>query len=217
MLSCELCREPGHIVFECNSNRSTTIDEAVNHWMNHRLNEYHWNSGKNVIKESFTEAQHIRRLSKGDFLYLLRCFIDPLNWSEFSTMYTRDQYMCFYLGYKTREYINSVEFNNLNESSKLRIQADSVYWLNRACFGQTRADEIWSIYSLGYNIQNTDVHNSQTHDCAICLRDNIERGEMSTFSCGHNFCISCCDTMLMTIIPLRCPLCRSYVNQNISI
>ena len=212
-MSCELCRERGHIAFECNSNRSRTIDEAVNHWMSHKLSQYQWNYGRNVIKEKLLEAYHIRRLSKGDFLYLLRDFIYNLNWFQFSIMYSREQYMCFYLGYKIREYMNSIGYTGLNDSTKLRIRADAKYWFNRAYFGQTRADELWTIDLIGYNPPDINLNNIQTDECAVCLRENIERCDMAIFSCGHNFCTGCSNRMMMSITPLRCPLCRVHVNQ----
>jgi hypothetical protein len=213
MSYCELCRKDGHVVFECDSDRANIITEAVGHWVGLRLNEYQWNSAQNVHKELFTETQNIRRLSKGDLLYLLRGFIDPLNWCEFSKMYCRDQYLYFYLGYKTREFIGSPEYERLNESSKLRLRADMQYWLNRACFSQEVADELWLIELEEYNPPDNGVGVIQTSDCAICLRDNLERGEMALFSCGHNFCTGCSHTMVLRMTPIICPLCRGCVNQ----
>jgi len=212
MAYCELCRKEGHIVFECDADRATTVDEAVNHWFSFILNQYQWNSAQNVHKESFIEANHMNRLSKGDLLYLLRGFIYPLNWCEFSKMYNRDQYACFYLGYKTREFIDSSEYGFLNEGSKTRVRADMQYWLNRACFGQEVADELWLI-----DLEEPDNGPLpcviQTSDCAVCLRDNLEHCEMAVFSCGHNFCAGCSNTMVLHMTPIVCPLCRAHVNQ----
>ena len=213
---CELCRKYGHIAFVCSSTRTTTIDEAVNHWFSIILNQYQWNSARNVHKELFIEAHHIRRLSKGDFLYLLRTFIDHKNWVEFSKMYTREQFMYFYLAYKTREFISSPEYVRFNEESKLRIRADSNYWSNRAHLGQTRANELWFDDLNPPNIStrpSSTPNTICTNECAICLRDNLARGEMALFSCGHNFCAGCSHTMVMYMTPLKCPLCRADINQ----
>jgi hypothetical protein len=205
MTYCELCRKDGHIVFECHSDRARTIDEAVNSWFSYIVNQYQCNSVQNVNKELFIEADHMRRLSKGDLLYLLRGFIYHRNWGGFANMYCRDQYMYFYLGYKIKEFIGSSLYNELNEASKLRIKADSKYWFNRAHLGKEVANELWLI--------DLDEQNAPPVDCAVCLRDNLEHGEMAVFSCGHNFCAGCSHTMIMNIRPLVCPLCRSTVNQ----
>jgi hypothetical protein len=212
MTYCELCRKDGHIAFECDSARAITIDEAVNHWFSIIVNQYQWNSAKNVHKELIIESHHMRRLSKGDFLYLLRDFIYILNWCEFSKTYNREQYMYFYLGYKTREFIGSPDYERLNESSKLRVRADMQYWLNRACFSQEVADELWLIDLEEYNPSDTP-NDIQTNDCAVCLRDELDHGEMAVFSCGHNFCAGCSNTMVLQMTPLICPLCRAQVNQ----
>lgn len=213
MSYCELCQKEGHIVFACDSDRARTVDEAVNHWFSISMNQYQWNSAQNVHKELFIETNHIRRLSKGDLLYLLRGFIDPLNWCEFSKMYSRDQYACFYLGYKTREFIGSEVYTRMNESSKLRVKADMQYWLNRAHFDKEVADELWLIDLAEYNPSDTGIGVIQTSNCPVCLREELEQGEMAVFSCGHNFCSGCSHTMVLQIRPLLCPLCRSHVNQ----
>lgn len=207
MTHCELCRKDGHIEFVCDSDRAREIDEAVNYWVSCILNQYQWNSAKTVHKELFIEAHHMRRLSVGGFLYLLRGFIDPKNWVEFTKMYTRDQYMYFYLGYKTGEFISYPEYELLNEASKRRIRVDAQYWFNRAYFGQTRANELW------YIDLEEPITPRITTECAVCLCDNLIRGETAVFSCGHEFCAGCSNTMIMTMRPLKCPLCRAHINR----
>lgn len=209
MSQCELCQNLGHITFECDSERAKTIDEAVNNWFSQQIAQYQSNSGQFVHKELLIESDLLRQLSEWDFLYLLRHYIDAKNWQEFSKMYNREKYMYLYLGYQMREYTNTEEYETLSKWSKMRIYADYQYWLNRAHFDLSVADELWDI-----DLENYTPNESCTNDCPICLRNEFSRRDMAVFNCGHNFCRDCCHTLIVSNRErIVCPMCREHIHQ----
>jgi hypothetical protein len=208
MTECLLCHKENHTAYHCNSLRAQTVDEAVNHWIYHKLQQiYSVELYEDRKIKKLAEAHHMTRLSIGDLLFLMRNVIDPKNMEEFSKMYTKSQYICLFLGYKTRELLQT-HYNSFSENVIKRLSIDARYWTMCAKSGVEEAERLRAI-DLYEELPNADVPNE--FECAVCYGETFTRGEMATFQCSHWFCRGCIRQMIDR--GLVCPLCREPVEQ----
>jgi hypothetical protein len=69
--------------------------------------------------------------------------------------------------------------------------------------------QIEAMYQLGYIVKNSNISvhkGDENSECPVCM----DTGKPSTkIVCGHVFCLSCIQNILMTENLPKCPLCRS--------
>ncbi len=62
-----------------------------------------------------------------------------------------------------------------------------------------------------------ETNESETHECAVCLNENITKMEMGILQCQHSFCLPCLEQTFTKDNSdeshYRCPLCRENVMQ----
>jgi hypothetical protein len=204
-MQCLICNSREHTVLQCNSNRARSIDDAINHWLHHRLVQLY--SSKECLSSIHWLAlsHHFIRLSIGDLLYLNR--FSMVGHARHSTLI----YMLLY--YKTYEFYNANRENSqYSIQSKKIMRIDVAYWhrLMTRTFTVEYAEEKrqTKLAETIYQTINTfDTHD--TIDCPICLNETIHKKNTHQYNCNHSICSLCSEQLLHRCD--RCPLCREQI------
>lgn len=200
-VSCSICKSISHNVFNCDSNRAKTVDEAVNHWLSNRLIQIYI-TGENK-KEIYwiCKSPHFSRLTIGDLLYLNR---DVLN-GETRLSKERLIYLFIYTS------MRNMCIDAFSKKTRGYILIDIKYWF--LLFQRKSTPELLEenrqtqIKNSEYSIRSLSNVLKKEIDCPICLNDGITK--YCVYNCNHIICIDCSDELINR--DSICPLCRSEI------
>ena len=227
-MNCLLCHKEDHSIMECQSVRSQTVEDAINHWTDNCLIQIYTSIESMERITQVSSSAHFRRLSLGDTIYLNKSWIESpiIGW-------TRDAYIALFLAKKIENlYLyDNTQGQTFTEGAQEQMRIDYGYWAQR-CYirsddeiallqlNQWRTQQIEYYYAINHemdtnsqtSIQYTsiEVESEILVDCAICLREGLDQIHCLQLQCKHSFCNICIKHQLENGKCI-CALCRADI------